>query len=174
MRQNTPKKIGSSNRWIRDNNAFLDKCTTMDNLKLLTQKAALFSVSKAITESSSLSFRLLPRPSRLSSISLAHNMPTHAAILRNCQYLKLVLWRLTLAAIQTSESHTCQFSCFLCHIYRTTVCWDLQILLRWRRDVTTSPSLFSSKLLHSINSKELSCLVVRAIWNAPITDYESS
>ena len=28
---------------------------------------------------------------------------------------------------------------FFCHICRTTVCWDPEILLQWQRDVTTSP-----------------------------------
>ena len=83
-------------------------CATIGNLTLLTQKAALFSVLKEVTESSSLSFHLLPRPSHLSSISPEHNMHIHAAILTNCQYLKLILLRLTLAAIETFD----EFSLF--------------------------------------------------------------
>ena len=35
------------------------------------------------------------------------------------------------------ESHTCHFYRFFCHICRTTVCWDPQILRSWQRDVTT-------------------------------------
>ena len=38
------------------------------------------------------------------------------------------------------ESHTCPFlSFFSCHIGRTTVRWDSEILLLWQRDATTSP-----------------------------------
>ena len=42
---------------------------------------------------------------------------------------------------QAQESHTCQFfRFFFCHIFRTTVCWDPDILLSsWTRDVTTCP-----------------------------------
>ena len=40
------------------------------------------------------------------------------------------------------ENHTCQFCLFcLCHICRTTVSWDPDILLPWQRDVTTSSLL---------------------------------
>ena len=36
------------------------------------------------------------------------------------------------------EIHTCPFFLFFCHICRTTVCWDPEILWPWQRDVTTS------------------------------------
>ena len=36
-------------------------------------------------------------------------------------------------------SHACQFFRFFCHIGKTTVCRDPEILLPWQREVTTSP-----------------------------------
>ena len=48
-------------------------------------------------------------------------------------------YRFVLECNHAKESHTCQFFRFSCHIWKTTVCRDPEILLPWQRDVTTSP-----------------------------------
>ena len=51
-------------------------------------------------------------------------------------------YRFVSESTHAQESHTCQFCpFFLCHICRTIVSWDPDILLPWQRDVTTSSLL---------------------------------
>ena len=52
------------------------------------------------------------------------------------------LWATVLlmsAIMQKKVTHVNFFAFFSCHICRTTVCWDPQILLQWQDDVTTTP-----------------------------------
>ena len=51
-------------------------------------------------------------------------------------------WELSFA----QKRHTCQVFRFFGHFCRTTVCWDLKILLPWQRDVTNSPLYRSHSL----------------------------
>ena len=49
------------------------------------------------------------------------------------------------------ESHESQFFRFLfvCHICRTSVCWDPETLLPWQRDVVTSPPYSRTRKFNS-------------------------
>ena len=79
-------------------------------------------------------------------LDLNHTCLTEMAILENKQWKKsLGYCRFVPEWNHVQESHTCQF--FFCHICRTMVCWDAEILLqRARAYIFQWPFLWSSQL----------------------------
>ena len=60
--------------------------------------------------------------------------------------VKRTLGYVSLVSVLKRFDSTCQFFfIFFCHICRTMVCWDPEILLPWQHDVVTSP-LYSVQL----------------------------